>query len=166
MKTGNGPHDRVIFLIALLTVVCWATAPSGADGYSGELTPAVHEFALSKTSAAVFEAAEGRSAETLNLIVTYHARPTHSELSRIEALGGTTDRRFELIDALAVKLPAMAVEKLADHPSVAWISLDAAIHSAAKGGKKAGGDSDAITCNSYWYEADFTGYGVTVAVVD
>ncbi len=123
-------------------------------------------LANDKVSDAVLERTRSNQQEPVDAIVSYHSRPGQMERSRIRALGGEIGRQFKAIDAISVKLPAAVVEELAAEPSVAWISLDAAIHSAAKGGKKAAGDSDATTCNSYWYEADFTGYGVTVAVVD
>ncbi len=155
MRATNRPRHLWILTVAALAAACWTALPAGPASSTAKTSEMV----------AGMVGAPSEASETLDLIVSYRWRPGEEEKSRIEALQGTIGRQFSSIDALSVKLPAAAVRELAEEPSVAWISLDARVSGTAKGGKNGGG-SDGDTCNSFWYEQDFTGLGVTVAVVD
>ena len=56
----------------------------------------------------------------------------------IESLGGVAIRDLSIINAIAARVPAKAVPKLAQVQGVRWVSQDAPIISTAKGGNGGG----------------------------
>jgi serine protease AprX len=97
----------------------------------------------------------------LDVIVTYHSQPGTLARTRAERAGGVVARSFERVHAQALRVPARAIEELANDPDVAWVSLDAPIHGSLDQARQTAGLPDPATTSSPW-----TGAGVTVAVVD
>ena len=109
--------------VAATALVLLIPFGSESTGERAALSVIVHD----KVSDAVLERTRSNLQEPVDAIVSYRSRPGQMERSRIQELGGEIGRQFNAIDASSVKLPAVVVEELAAEPSVAWISLDAAI---------------------------------------
>ena len=89
----------------------------------------------------------------------------------LERLGGAKTKDLPLINGFAAELPAQAVNALASHAAVRWVTFDAPVHKA--GGPDGSVDTKALL-NAYnkaigadklWVQG-YQGSSVTVAVVD
>jgi len=78
---------------------------------------------------ALLEMARERPYEKIRVIVQRRTLQ-HLPDQALERLGGRLGKRLPLVGGVALELPARAVEALARHPGVRWISLDAPLASA------------------------------------
>ncbi len=86
----------------------------------------------------------------------------------LDGLGARVTRRLPIIHALAVRLPARSVPRLAAMPGVRWVSLDAPVVKSSYSCCNAATLNDvypqSIGAGSLW--SQYQGQGVGVAVVD
>ena len=59
-----------------------------------------------------------------SVIVGFHQQPGQSEEELIQRLGGSVDRLYRLIPAIAAKLPEQALTELRENPLVAYVEED------------------------------------------
>ena len=95
----------------------------------------------------------------VNVIVQYNSAPSLLNITKLLSLGGVINAEYSIIPAIAVKLPAVVVDLLSLDPAVAYITLDRALESTVDL-NTASADADMA------YEADFTGAGVGIAIID
>ena len=107
------------------------------------------------------ERIDANPAESLDVIVTYESRPGMLQKDRVARLGGQVDRSLPTINAEAMRLSGDAVRELADHPDVAYVSLDHPVTGMMDVARGVAGLPDAFSQFS-----GLTGAGVTVAIID
>lgn len=134
---------------------CWPS--EGAYGSSVEAAPSHEE----KVSDALAQKAKASPVDELDVIVTFKVPPGQFEKAQVRRHGAKVKRHFRSIPAMALRLPARAVQALAKRPNVNWVTIDVPIQLHAKGVKKDEGGDEPPS-----YVAPTGGDGVTVAVVD
>ena len=111
--------DGLLSLVLALLL----TIPSVATAKSPDVERAFSERAL--------EMIDERGSDRVNLIVTYRAKATGSDVDRVRGLGATKRRDLGLINGHAISVPAKAALKLIEHnPNIARVSVDERLESA------------------------------------
>ena len=163
-------YNYLILLVALILL-------SGLLGSSG--LPSAGQ--VGSIQPALVQAAAASPEQQISVIIQTSGSSDQVE-GAIEELGGAVTGDLSIINALAAKVPAKTVAKLAHVQGVRWVSLDAPIVSTAKGGNgggKPGGDNpddglvgaydqhhlDTLNVRAVW-DLDLEGQGITVAVID
>jgi serine protease AprX len=117
--------------------------------------------AVAVSFAAASRAGSGNSATPARVIIQLTPHVPPSDLNQIvQALGGTVWRRLDVINALAVELPARAVSVLANHPLVAHVSPDREVVGALER------TSATIGATMVRDTLGFDGNGIGVAIID
>ena len=111
-------HLSVLLVVALLL-------PFMATGPKPEVTPRAQPILL--------QMAAERPGEVLNVIVQKTAQDASVEKLVVQ-LGGTVTQDLSIINAFAAELPSTAVPELAEAKGVRWVSLDAPVEAAQRGG--------------------------------
>ncbi len=117
--------------------------------------------AMSKMSGEVAALAMAGGDGLTEIIVSYADYPALFEDGRVESLGGEVVRRYEVLEQLAVRIPADALIDLAVEESVNRLSLDDAVQVTSASAKKAAGLPNSTSPNRF-----FKGQSVGIAVVD
>src|SRR5918994_4638606 len=90
-----------------VAILCTAIAVSAAAAYRFD------SVETAGPARVIVQMAKGHAASELNPI--------------IKALGGTIERRLDIINASVVEIPAQAIRTLYGHPLVAHVSIDRAV---------------------------------------
>ena len=117
--------------------------------------------AMSKMSGEVAALAMAGGNGLTEIIVSYADYPALFEDGRVESLGGEVVRRYEVLEQLAVRIPADALIDLAVEESVNRLSLDDAVQVTSASAKKAANLPNSTSPNRF-----FKGQSVGIAVVD
>ena len=83
--------------------------------------------AAAKMSGPVAALAMAGGPEPAEIVVSYRDRPDLFEDGRVEELGGEVLRRYEVLDLLAIRIPAESLIELAIEDDVKRVSLDDAV---------------------------------------
>jgi subtilisin len=90
-------------------------------------TPVVLAFVLSLAAAGVLAAQAGRPDDRRAVIIGFKQRPGDGEEAFVRVMGGTVKRRFQVIPAMAARLPQPAIDFLKSSPAVTAIEPDVEI---------------------------------------
>jgi hypothetical protein len=105
------PFARAIpVALALLMVWAWVFPGQAAPGQD------------KKVSDVLAERAQANPAGKLDVIVSFRTPPGLLDKNDIGFLGGNVKRHFRSLPAVALSLPAPAVESLARRPNVTWVT--------------------------------------------
>jgi serine protease AprX len=124
-----------------------------------------------KVQPVLVELAAQDPGQLMDVIVQKMAGSTGTE-EQVAALGGRVTHDLHIINAFAAEMPAAAALKLARTGSVRWVSLDAAMESAACAqcvdtSKLANAYIGAIRADQAWNRSPYLqGQGIGVAVID
>ncbi|MDH3629141.1 MAG: hypothetical protein OEV00_02825 [Acidobacteriota bacterium] len=143
---------RLQALIALVAGVCLVAQPVVA-GSHGE----------SMSAAARAKAQMASPGEMVDVLLMHKHSERANLTGRVRGLGGEVIREFESIAAVAARLPAGALEKLADHPALSFMALDAPVAAFADASIN---DPRSTVDMSQAGAYGLDGTGVTVAVLD
>ncbi len=80
-----------------------------------------------KISKKLKDKAQGSGNETVSVIVQYHAMPDTAENSRLATLNAQTRRSYSKLKMRALKIKANKLDKLASHPRVKYVTVDAPV---------------------------------------
>ncbi len=119
------------------------------------------QAARAKMSGPVAALAAAGGAGKAEIIVSYHEHPDLFEDGRVEALGGQVLRRYEVLDLLAIRIPAESLVELAVEDDVKRLSLDEVV--------MAGSTSMRPASNTPKYPSGnvpYKGSSQTVAILD
>jgi serine protease AprX len=118
-----------------------------------------------KLSRALSEKARGEGAERVDVIVAFVSRPAEGEPSLASQMDGEKKQGYKRLSFEAMQVPARALEALANHPNVKFVSADEAVTShsvAARETARVPGSSTVSSTTNTTYD----GNGVAVAVLD
>ena len=107
----------------------------------------------------------GGAAERVDVIVTFVSRPQDGEPSLAPQVGGERKQRYEKLPFEAMQVPVRALEALANHPNVKFVSVDEAVISHSKSARETARVPGSSTVSST-ANTSYKGSGVTVAVLD
>jgi len=117
--------------------------------------------ARSKMSGPVAALAAAGGPTPTEIIVSYAEHPELMENDRIVKLGGEIVRHYEVLQLLAIRIPADALVELAIDESVERVSLDEAVRSSSIASKEASNIPAYPSSNT-----SYDGHGVRVALLD
>ena len=138
-----------------------ATTQSAATDEPANEQERKEQIARSKMSGPVAALAAVGGPTPTEIIVSYANRPELIEDERIEKLGGEIVRHYEILELLAIRIPADALVELAIDEKVEHVSLDAVVRTSSVASKGASHRPVYPSSNSA-YRAS----GVSVAVLD
>ena len=129
-----------VLLLAVAVAMPLAAAPGGHG----------------KVSAVALEKAAG--ADKIDVIVTFKERPGQLQRDLVRKNGARIDKEFKSIKGMSMRLPAKALQNLANNPAVEYITIDAPIAGQMNIARSL------VNAPSASYPGP--GSGVTVAVLD
>ena len=118
-------------------------------------------IARSKMSGPVAALAAVGGPTPTEIIVSYAEHPELMEDDRIAKLGGEIVRHYEVLELLAIRIPADALVDLAIEDSVEHVSLDEAVRTSSIASKEAANEPVYPSANT-----SYDGHGVRVALLD
>lgn len=138
-----------------------ASTQSATAAEAGEEQERKERTARSKMSGPVAALAMAGGPTPTEIIVSYADRPDLLEDKRIEKLGGEIVRHYEILELLAIRIPAEALIELAIEDSVDHVSMDAMVRTTSTVSKVAANDPVYPSGNAAYHANN-----VKVAVLD
>jgi subtilisin family serine protease len=68
-----------------------------------------------------------QSPQAVNVLISFSGRPGGAEEAAVQREGGRVRRRFELVNAIAARIPVRALERLRRHPGIRIVEIDGRI---------------------------------------
>ena len=145
-----------------VSAAAWRSAPGTQTARKADESEAKQpRTPHSKMSGPVAALARAGGQQPADLIVSYDDHPELFEDGRIESLGGEIVRRYEILNLLAVRLPADSLVELAIDEKVDRVSLDDTV-SATSRSSRAAAKTPVLPSNN----ATFKGSNIGIAVLD
>src|SRR5713101_9263491 len=115
METTGLKRWQFVLLLAS-ALIALALAPAGVRSSTANVHGAVYSWA------------NAHPGQPVPLIIQTTTDPDAIG-GKIERAGGAVNRQFNIIQSVQAEVPASFVSTLAAEPGVAWVSLDAPVHS-------------------------------------
>ena len=130
MNSQTFSIPRWTYLLAIVALIAVIAAPTLA---------ASHEDGA-RMSDVVKARANGNGAEKVDVIAIFHDRPGNADRSRARGAGATITHEFQVIPAIAMRVPARALKGLAHNPNMSFVALDAPMIGTMDVARKTAGD--------------------------
>lgn len=116
------------------------------------------EFQISSN----FEIVDGKT----KVLIGFLQKPGQAEFEQVKGLGGEITRTFEIVPAIAAKIPSVAIDKLSQNPKIRYVEPDVEVF--ALGQTVPWGIDRVFGGEEYVFETwDITrGDGIAVAILD
>jgi serine protease AprX len=139
VKDAKAPF-RILFALAAF----YALSPGSAHAESGKVSADLKNMP---------------SQSTVDVIVGFNNVPGEGDYNKLALSGGSLKMKLDVVKSAAYRVPASALDEIANNPAVARIVRDRKVHS------KLDYTAAAINAQVAW-QAKWTGSGIGVAVID
>jgi len=118
--------SKFLHLLVAIVVLLGMIGPAAQPAYAGQL---LDESSPRRAHPSLIKLAAEHPGEKIRVIIQKGMRNRNLPDQVLSAAGGRITRRLNMINGIAVELPARAVAALARNPKIRWISLDVPMRS-------------------------------------
>ena len=104
--------------------------------------------------------------ERVDVLVQFATPPTPADVAAVDALGGEVTRTFDIVPAVAARIPAAAIDALRRNPRVALVEPDSLVHALEYRPTHDWGIAHIGADRVHGTESGNRGADVTVAILD